>query len=56
MKPDELMTIGRFARLSGVSVHALRHYDDVGRLTSTPPRATAGTPRASSGWRASSGR
>jgi DNA-binding transcriptional MerR regulator len=26
------MTIGRFARVSGLSVHALRHYDDVGLL------------------------
>jgi len=26
------MTIGRFAQLSGLSVHALRHYDDVGLL------------------------
>ncbi len=26
------MAIGRFARLSGVSVHALRHYDEVGLL------------------------
>lgn len=29
---DELMTIGRFAALSGLSIHALRHYDDVGLL------------------------
>lgn len=27
------MTIGRFARISGLSIHALRHYDDVGILT-----------------------
>lgn len=27
------MTIGRFAHLSGLTVHALRHYDDVGLLT-----------------------
>lgn len=27
------MTIGRFARLTGLSIHALRHYDDVGLLT-----------------------
>ena len=26
------MTIGRFARISGLSVHTLRHYDDVGIL------------------------
>jgi DNA-binding transcriptional MerR regulator len=29
---EELMTIGRFAQLSGLSIHALRHYDDVGLL------------------------
>jgi DNA-binding transcriptional MerR regulator len=29
---DELMTIGQFANLSGLSIHALRHYDDVGLL------------------------
>jgi DNA-binding transcriptional MerR regulator len=28
----ELMTIGRFARLTGLSIHALRHYDDVSLL------------------------
>jgi DNA-binding transcriptional MerR regulator len=28
----ELMAIGRFAHLSGLSIHALRHYDDVGLL------------------------
>src|SRR5690348_16145779 len=28
-----MMTIGRFARLSGLSIHTLRHYDDVGLLT-----------------------
>jgi DNA-binding transcriptional MerR regulator/uncharacterized glyoxalase superfamily protein PhnB len=32
MHDDGLMGIGRFARLSGVSVHTLRHYDDVGLL------------------------
>lgn len=26
------MTIGRFARISGLSVHTLRHYDDIGLL------------------------
>ena len=26
------MTIGRFARLTGLSIHALRHYDDVSLL------------------------
>ena len=30
---DELLTIGRFADLTGLSTHALRHYDQVGLLT-----------------------
>jgi predicted enzyme related to lactoylglutathione lyase len=29
---DELMTIGRFAQLSGLSIGTLRHYDEVGLL------------------------
>jgi DNA-binding transcriptional MerR regulator len=29
---DELLTIGRFASLTGLSAHALRHYDDVALL------------------------
>ena len=29
------MTIGRFARMSGLSVHTLRLYDDFGILTPT---------------------
>ena len=29
---DELLTIGRFARLSGLSIGALRHYHEVGLL------------------------
>lgn len=32
MTAEELMTIGRFARITGLSVHTLRHYDDVGLL------------------------
>ena len=32
MDTDDL-TIGRFGRLCGLSVHTLRHYDDVGLLT-----------------------
>lgn len=32
MADDELMTIGQFAHLSGLTIHALRHYDDVGLL------------------------
>jgi DNA-binding transcriptional MerR regulator len=30
---DELLTIGRFARLCGLSVDTLRHYDEVGLLS-----------------------
>lgn len=33
MAGDELMTIGRFAHISGLTVHTLRHYDDIGLLT-----------------------
>ena len=32
MAGDEQLTIGRFARISGLSTHALRHYDDIGLL------------------------
>lgn len=39
---DELVTIGRFARLSGLSVHTLRHYDDVGILAPAAIDATTG--------------
>lgn len=35
MASDELLTIGRFARISGLTTHTLRHYDDVGLLTPT---------------------
>jgi DNA-binding transcriptional MerR regulator/predicted enzyme related to lactoylglutathione lyase len=39
---DDLMEIGRFATASGLSVDALRHYDDVGLLTpaSVDPRTS----------------
>jgi DNA-binding transcriptional MerR regulator len=30
--PDELIPIGRFARLAGLSIGALRHYDELGIL------------------------
>jgi hypothetical protein len=30
MTDEELLPIGRFARLSGLTIHALRHYDEVG--------------------------
>ena len=33
MDAEELLTIGRFAHISGLSVHTLRHYDDIGLLT-----------------------
>jgi len=32
MDDDELMTIGRFARLTGLSIGTLRHYDEVNLL------------------------
>jgi DNA-binding transcriptional MerR regulator len=37
---EELLSIGRFAEISGLSIHALRHYDDVGLLApaETDPR------------------
>lgn len=35
MSGDDLLTIGRFARLALVSVHTLRHYDEVGLLMPT---------------------
>jgi DNA-binding transcriptional MerR regulator len=33
MNGSELLSIGRFARLTGLSIGALRHYDEVGLLT-----------------------
>lgn len=42
MDDADLMTIGRFARLSGVSVHALRHYDEAGLLIPSHVGATSG--------------
>jgi len=42
MHGDDLKTIGRFARLSGASVHALRHYDDVGLLAPAEVDAASG--------------
>jgi DNA-binding transcriptional MerR regulator len=33
VETDELLSIGRFARLSGLTVKALRHYDDQGLLS-----------------------
>jgi len=32
MTNDELLSIGHFARLTGLTIHALRHYDEVGLL------------------------
>jgi len=48
-RPPDLLSIGRFAAVTGLTVTALRHYDDVGLLprhVSTPPPATGGTPPA----------
>ena len=33
MAADQLLTIGRFARICGLTAHTLRHYDEVGLLT-----------------------
>ena len=33
MSADQLLTIGRFSRISGLTAHTLRHYDEVGLLT-----------------------
>jgi DNA-binding transcriptional MerR regulator len=33
VETDELLSIGRFARLSGLTVKALRHYDAEGPLS-----------------------
>jgi DNA-binding transcriptional MerR regulator len=30
---EELLSIGAFARLSGLTIKALRHYDEIGLLT-----------------------
>lgn len=42
---DELMMIGRFARISGLSIHALRHYDDVGLLSPAAVDPVSGSRR-----------
>lgn len=39
---DELLTIGRFARLSGLSIGALRHYDALGLLVPASVDAETG--------------
>lgn len=40
--PDDLLTIGEFARRSGLTVHALRHYDDVRLLLPAHVDETSG--------------
>jgi len=42
---EELMTIGRFARISGLSVHTLRHYDDIGLLAPAQTHPLTGSRR-----------
>lgn len=42
MTDDALLTIGRFARLSGLSVYTLRHYDDIGLLSPATIDPTSG--------------
>ncbi|MFJ9776160.1 MerR family DNA-binding transcriptional regulator [Kitasatospora sp. NPDC101157] len=39
---DELLTIGRFARLCRLSVKQLRHYDDMGLLAPIHVDASSG--------------
>ncbi len=39
---DELLTIGRFARLTGLSIGTLRHYDHVGLLSPASVDSTSG--------------
>ena len=46
MTDNELLTIGRFARLSGLSVYTLRHHDDIGFLSSATIDATSGYRRS----------
>jgi DNA-binding transcriptional MerR regulator len=46
---DELFSIGRFAPLSGVWVHALRHYDHVGLLAPAEVDAGPGCRRCRGG-------
>lgn len=42
MTGDQLLTIGQFARISGLTSHTLRHYDDVGLLTPADVDAQSG--------------
>jgi DNA-binding transcriptional MerR regulator/catechol 2,3-dioxygenase-like lactoylglutathione lyase family enzyme len=44
---DGLLPIGRFASLTGLSIHALRHYDDVGLLHPADVDAASGYRRYS---------
>jgi DNA-binding transcriptional MerR regulator len=39
---DELLTIGKFAEISGLSTHTLRHYDDVALLNPAEVDAATG--------------
>ena len=42
MDAEELLTIGRFAHISGLSVYTLRHYDDIGLLVPANVDASTG--------------
>lgn len=42
MDAEELLTIGRFAHICGLSVHTLRHYDDIGLLVPAEVDASTG--------------
>jgi DNA-binding transcriptional MerR regulator len=49
LETSELMTIGRFARVTGLTVKALRHYDEVGLLRPAAVDAETGYRSYSSG-------
>ena len=51
LETSELMTIGRFARVTGLTVKALRHYDEVGLLRPAAVDAETGYRSYSSGIR-----
>ncbi len=47
MDQNDLLAIGRFADITGLSVHTLRHYDDVGLLAPAEVDASSGYRRYS---------
>ena len=49
MSDDDLLSVSRFARLAGLTVHAVRHYDAVGVLKPTQVDARTGYRRYARG-------